>query len=80
MEVIVVRVDVDFADNEQLQGVLLSIRKHRGKILDFDPTGPGGGNPNILLQFPDKQQGLAFLNERYPDDGEEFNPSRLEVA
>ena len=73
-----VRVDVDFAYNEQVQSVLLSIRKHRGKILDFDPTGPGGGNPNILLQFPDKEHGLAFLNERYPDDGEGFNESRLE--
>jgi hypothetical protein len=30
------------------------------------------------LQFPDKEKALAFLNERYPDDGEEFNHSRIE--
>jgi len=75
-----VKVDVDFAWNEHLQEVLQSIRKHGGKILDFVPVGPGGGNPNVLLQFPNEQSGLAFLVERYPDDGREFNLSRLEMA
>lgn len=75
-----VRVDVDFAYNEQLQDVLKSIRRHSGKIIDFDPTGPGGGNPNLLLQFPSKENGMAFLAERYPDDEEEFSRSRLEVV
>jgi hypothetical protein len=75
-----VRVSVDFGWNEHLQEVLLAIRKHDGKILDFDPTGPGGGNPNILLQFPDQEKALLFLNARYPDDGSEFNLSRLEAV
>lgn len=75
-----VTVGVDFAWNERLQEVLVSIRGYGGKILDFDPTGPGGGNPNLLLQFPDKEKGLAFLIDRYPDDGHEFNQSRLKAA
>lgn len=75
-----VRVGIDYAWNEHIQDVLLAIRKHHGKILDFDPTGPGGGNPNIRLQFPDKDKALLFLNERYPDDGAEFNLSRLEIV
>jgi hypothetical protein len=75
-----VKVDVDFAWNETIQDVLTSIRKHRGKIVDFDPQGPGGGNPNILLQFAGEAEALAFLNERYPDDGEEFNRSRLHAV
>lgn len=45
------KVDVDFAWEEKIQDVLKAIRKHRGKIVDFDPEGPGGGNPNILLGF-----------------------------
>jgi hypothetical protein len=72
-----VQVDVDFAWNEHLQDVLLSIRKHRGKIVDFDPTGPGGGNPNLLLQFSDTQKAHQFLTERYPEDSDEFNRSRI---
>lgn len=75
-----VTVGVDFAWDERLQDVLVSIRKHYGKILDFDPSGPGGGNPYLRLQFPDKRTGLAFLNERYPDDGQEFNESRFETV
>jgi hypothetical protein len=71
-----VRLNIDFAWNEHLQEVLLSIRKHRGKILDFDPTGPGGGNPNILLSFENREHALQFLRERYPDDSEAFNRSR----
>lgn len=73
------KVDVDFAYNETIQDVLRSIRKHKGKIVDFDPNGPGGGNPNILLGFDTKQEALAFLNERYPDDSEEFNQSRIDA-
>jgi hypothetical protein len=72
-----VKVDVDFAWEEKIQDVLKSIRKHRGKIIDFDPEGPGGGNPNILLGFETKKQALEFLNERYPDDTVAFNKSRL---
>jgi hypothetical protein len=74
-----VRVGVDFAWNEHLQEALLAIREHHGTILDFEPTGPGGGNPHILLQFPDQEKALLFLNARYPDDGTELNLSRLEI-
>ena len=75
-----VTVNVDFAWNEHLQEVLASIRKHDGKIVDFDPNGPGGGNPSVLLHFSEKDKALAFLDERYPEDGQEFNLSRLRVA
>jgi len=56
---------------------LWSIR-HKGKFLDFDPSGPGGGNPNVSLQFPSEKGAMEFLTERYPDDSEEFSRSRLE--
>lgn len=72
-----IKVDVDFAWNETIQDVLKAIRKHCGKIVDFDPMGPGGGNPNILLGFEDKTAALEFLADRYPDETEEFNSSRL---
>jgi hypothetical protein len=75
-----VRFDCDFAWDEPIQEVLLAIRKHKGKILDFDPTGPGGGNPNVLLQFPTEEEAMAFLTERYPDDEEEFSRSRLQLV
>ncbi|WP_425905746.1 hypothetical protein [Nitrobacter sp. TKz-YC02] len=75
-----VKVDVDFAWNETIQDVLRGIRKHGGKIVDFEPTGPGGGNPNILLGFDTESAALGFLAERYPDETEEFNASRLRRA
>ena len=53
-----VTVDVDFAYNENIQDVFRAIRKHEGKILDFTPDGPAGGNPNVLLGFATKE---AFI-------------------
>lgn len=75
-----INVEVDFAWNETIQDVLKGIRKHRGKIVNFEPTGPGGGNPSILLGFETEADTLKFLAERYPDDTEEFNLSRLRGA
>jgi hypothetical protein len=72
-----VQVDVDFAYNELLQEVLKTIRANKGRIIDFDPTGPGGGNPNILLSFPSEKEAMAFLITRYPDDEESFHRSRV---
>lgn len=63
-----------------VQQVLLLIRKHRGKIFDFDPEGPAGGNPNILLGFETKEQALGFLREHSPGDTDAFSLSRLETA
>jgi hypothetical protein len=75
-----VTVDVGFAYHETIQDVLRVIRKHKGKIVDFDPDGPAGGNPNVLLGFETKDAALRFHKERYPDDDHEFNPSRIEKA
>ena len=46
-----VTVGVDFAYNETIRDVLRAIRAHEGKIVDFDPDGPAGGNPVVLLGF-----------------------------
>jgi hypothetical protein len=71
------RLDVDFAFSDTVQQVLGLIRKHRGKIVYFDPTGPGGGNPNILLSFDTQEEALAFLREHSPDDTDTFLLSRI---
>ena len=63
-----------------IRDVLRAIRTHKGKIIDFDPDGPAGGNPNVLLGFETKDAALCFLEERYPDDDDEFNLSRIRKA
>lgn len=74
-------VDVDFPWNQGLREVLLMVRKHKGKIIDFDPTGPGGGNPNLLLSFADEQQAMGFLIEHSPPgEDQDFLRSRLEAV
>jgi hypothetical protein len=75
-----VRLDVDFAYSDTIQQVLRFIRKHCGKIVDFNPDGPGGGNPNVLLSFDSQEQAMAFLREHSPDETDEFNQSRLETV
>lgn len=74
-----VHLNVDFAYSDRIQKVLLFIRKHRGRILDFDPEGPAGGNPNLLLSFESKEQALRFLQEHSPGESDEFNLSRLQT-
>jgi hypothetical protein len=78
-EGIMVHLAEDFAYSDTIKKVLLFIRKHRGRILDFNPEGPGGGNPNILLSFESKEQALRFLQEHSPGDSDEFNLSRIET-
>ena len=75
-----VRLNVDFAFSDTIQQVLRLIRNHRGKIVDFVPDGPGGGNPNVLLSFESQEQAMAFLREHSPDETHEFNQSRLETV
>ena len=72
-----VTVGVDFAYNETIRDVLRAIRAHEGKIVDFDPDGPAGGNPVVLLGFDTRDDALRLLKGRYPDDGDEFNLSRI---
>ena len=74
-----VHLTVDFAYSDTIQNVLLFIRKHRGRILDFDPSGPAGGNPNIPSSFESKEQALRFLQEHSPGELDEFNLSRLQT-
>lgn len=72
-----VRVNVDYAHNEKIQDVLMMLKKHRGKVVDFNPEGPGGGNPCMTVQFESEVDGVKYLLERYPDDSESFSKSRL---
>ena len=72
------QVDVDFASTDTVQHVLRLIRKHQGRIIDFDPEGPAGGNPNILLSFKTHERAFAFLREHSRDDSITFHMSRIE--
>lgn len=75
-----VRVDCDYTYDESIQNVLISLHRHAGKIVAFDPTGPGGGNPNLLLDFPSRAKAMAYFVERYPDECREFLASRLQFV
>lgn len=61
-------VETDFAYNDPLQVVLKRIRNFDGLIRDFDPEGPGGGNPCLVLSFHTKEDAEAFAKDHSPDD------------
>ena len=63
-----VTVGVDFAYTETIRDVLRAIRAHEGKIVDFDPDGPAGGNPVVLLGF-DNEGRRAALPQGAPPRG-----------
>lgn len=72
-----VQVSVDYAWHEKIQDVLRELKKNRGKIIDFNPEGPGGGNPWMLVRFENAVDALQYLRDRYPDDSVSFSQSRI---
>lgn len=63
---------VIFAYDTPIQTCLKLIEKHRARIVAFNPSGPSGGNPELLLEFRDRATALSLLREHSPDDSEDF--------
>jgi len=73
------KIDLDFDYSEGLQKALERIARHKGTILSFLPTGPGGGNPLLTLGFPNKDAAMGFIREHDPDEAD-LHATRLEVV
>lgn len=75
------RVDVTFCWDQPIQAALKIIRSHRGKIIDFVPSGPSGGNPLLLLEFSRRSDALALVEEMSPaGEDPKFMDGRIEVV
>jgi hypothetical protein len=67
-----VEIVVDWCADCGIQDAFRLIRKHAGKIVDFNPDEPTGGMPWTLLGFESRHRALDFLRELAPesDDGD----------
>lgn len=61
-------VDFDIPWNTPISALFSALRPYRVHIINFDPQGPAGGNPNALLTFSDKEEALKFLKNWYGDN------------
>lgn len=62
------RIEFDFAASTTLQEFLTHVVD--AKIIDFQPIGPGGGNPRVLLQFAHKEALRVFIMVHDPAECE----------
>lgn len=71
-------VSQDFDANMSIQEALDIISKWNGRVIDFNPRGPGGGNPCISIAFDHKISALNFLTEMAPrGESQEFLESLI---
>lgn len=63
------QLNLDFGHDSPLGKTLDTIEKHNGEIESFIANGPGG-NPNITLNFPTRQDAIDFINEYDGESGE----------
>ena len=47
--------------------VLSIIHDNQGRLLKFEAEGPGGGNPNWTVEFPNDEKAEAFLDEIFDE-------------
>lgn len=66
------RCDADFAWNSPIQEVLKSIEARGGRIHSFEAEGPGGGNPNVVIDFDTQEQAYEFLAEHHAGEDEDW--------
>lgn len=61
-EMNVVRIEVDVAYDCPTGEVLEIIEAHGGAIETFTACGPAGGNPCLVLTFPDLDSAKAYID------------------
>lgn len=70
-------VSQDFVGNSSIQDCLQLIERHSGKIVGFKAFGPGGGNPNLFIEFDTHDDAMMFLKEMSPDESDHFLKSLI---
>jgi len=71
------QVILDIPYDQPLQDFLLRLHRHKAEIAGWQAQGPGGGNPEVCLHFPDALTALVYLEEVYPDDDPNFRRDRV---
>jgi hypothetical protein len=74
------KLDIDYChnyDNDMLDVVLPIVRKYEGIVDKFIKVGPGGGNPNIQIVFPTREQAENFYTEFYEINTDDYDESNF---
>ena len=59
--------EIDVYFESTIFEVLKEIEEFKGKIIQHEAVGPGGGNPRLIIQFPNETLAKEFLSEYDPD-------------
>lgn len=62
-------VAADWAGDCPVQIFLATLEKHKGVLVSWTTEGPGGGNPEIVVGFDDREHALEYATEHYADSG-----------
>jgi hypothetical protein len=61
------KIEIDIRGDATLSEVLHSIEALSGKICSFEAEGPGGGNPCLILEFPDDERAARYVASVYEE-------------
>jgi hypothetical protein len=61
-------IDLDVTD-EALEDVTRIIKDLAGEVIDLNPDGPGGGNPNLKIKAQNPEHARQIVREIYNDAG-----------
>lgn len=59
-------IDIDVTD-EALEDVTRIIKDLAGEVIDLNPDGPGGGNPNLKIKAQNPEHARQIVREIYKD-------------
>ncbi len=68
-----IKFDVDLDGDCPVRDVLELLEKHSIKIEDFQASGPGGGNPCLILSAPTEEARQAFSKEWNDSEASAFS-------
>ena len=66
-------IDLDFNCEypNLMMDILYKAEDLKGRIVHFKAYGPAGGNPNAIIEMPNRESAIAVLTEYFDGDSDE---------
>lgn len=70
-----IKVDMCHGDDPSLVDPLVA--EYHGIVIAVCRSGPGGGNPELLLEFNSRDDAMAFARDHYDGESEDWIATQI---